>query len=374
MCNILILNPDVMPIREEFDNMCYNNWHSYGLVTMVGGKLDIIKKVPESGEIDPDEIWKLLERDIEFKRILHVRHNTAGTTSLENCHPFDVFYQKKKDSEKQVVFMHNGTLYEYKSKKWVGQTYVDDDSGASDTQNFTNRVLIPYISGMDFSTGKADIHHPAMVTLLKKFWPVSSNRGILIANDQPPLILGDWKKIKGENGEEILSANDDYFKTVSRGPEKTRREEATRKAEEARKKDKGFRVVGGTSTSTATTGTAIVPLSSFDFGAKHGAFSLQTSLKHILDDWEIWDRTTAVSIGAATQDELEQIYDGGKKNTVILMDWIFTDYASLYGEFLELEEKCKKQEKHIATVAEELKDARALLRELGAFDKKEKSV
>lgn len=371
MCNILVLNPDVMPIREEFDNMCYNNWHSYGLVTMVGGKLDIIKKVPESGEIDPEEIWKLLERDIEFQRILHVRHNTAGTTSLENCHPFDVFYQKKKESEKQVVFMHNGTLYEYKSKKWVNQTYVDDDSGPSDTQNFTNRVLVPYMSAMDFGTGKADIHHPAMVTLLKKFWPVSSNRGILIANDQSPLILGEWKKTKGQNGEEILSANDDYFKSVTRGPEKARRDAAEAKAKEEQKKGKGFRIVDSTPASTSTN---IVPLASFDFSAKHGVFSLSTSLKHILDDWEIWDRTTAVQIGAATQSELEQIYDGGKKNTVILMDWIFTDYASLYAENLDLEEKAKKQESHIATMAAELKDARALLREMGAFDKKEKSA
>src|ERR1700751_2562549 len=115
MCNIIILKKDQMPIKNEFVTMCQNNWHSYGLVTKFGDKIDINKKVPENGEVDPEELYKLLERDIEYERILHVRHNTAGATNLENCHPFNVYYDEA--NKRNIVFMHNGTMYEFKSKK-----------------------------------------------------------------------------------------------------------------------------------------------------------------------------------------------------------------------------------------------------------------
>ncbi len=117
MCNISVFNPGVMPKQDEFFNVCYNNWHSFGLI--IKGETDkkkkrfeVVKQTPEK-EIDPSEILELLEENKNFKRILHVRHNTAGATNMENCHPFEVY----KDKNRQVWFMHNGTLYEYKSKK-----------------------------------------------------------------------------------------------------------------------------------------------------------------------------------------------------------------------------------------------------------------
>lgn len=78
MCSIIYLKPNAMIPYEMLENAVYNNWHSYGLVTKVDGKLDIKKKVPESGEVDPKEVFKLLQDDIEYERFLHLRHNTAG--------------------------------------------------------------------------------------------------------------------------------------------------------------------------------------------------------------------------------------------------------------------------------------------------------
>lgn len=362
MCNILVLPRDTMPVKSQFWNMCYNNWHSYGLVTMIDNKLDIVKKVPESGEIDPEEIWKLLEKDIEFPRILHVRHNTAGATTLDNCHPFDVFYQNRADgSEKHVLFMHNGTMYEYKSKKQQGNQMVDDDSGPSDTQNFVNRVLIPYTSACDFGNGRGDIQNGAYKGLVRKFFPMN-NRGIVIANDQEPLILGDWKKIKAEDGTEILSANDDYFKEVIRGPEKTRRDEIAKKAKEADSKKSVVPFQGSNN-------RTVVPLSEFDFKKQHGVYELKESLVNILDDWDIWNRDTAVALGAATREELFDLTKMKESDLVMLLDWIFSDYASTYADLLDAEDRHHKASKRIGELVEELKDARRALQEAGVYKK-----
>ena len=151
MCNILLLKPGQMPYKEEFINMCYNNWHSYGLVVKVDGKLDIKRHVPES-EIDPLELWNLIEKDRQYERLVHVRHTTAGATNLDNCQPFDVFYQEHKGKNPtNIVFAHNGTLYDYKSKKWDDKgIQMDDPDGPSDTKNFVDQVLIPFITASDF--------------------------------------------------------------------------------------------------------------------------------------------------------------------------------------------------------------------------------
>lgn len=372
MCNILVLKPGQMPLeRHEFDNMCRNNWHSYGLVTIVDGRLDIKRKVPESGEIDPDEIWDLLLKDRDLSRILHVRHTTAGLTNLENCHPFDVFYQERKGkTPKQVVFMHNGTLYEFKSKKFDNKGIsVDDDSGPSDTQNFVQRVLTPYLSASDFGNGKGDIQAPLFQILVRKFWPTTSNRGILIANDQDPLILGDWKTMKAADGSDILSSNSDYFTSVIRGPAKERMEEERRKRE-------------ATFPSSKKAGTNIIPFKGditpytmFDFtkNKRHGAFDLKGSLKDILDDWNVWDRGTAINLGFATQAELKDIYNAGEKDCVILMDWIFTDYMQMYEEMNEIEDKHQKASNMIASLKGELNELRKFCMDNGLFDKAAKA-
>jgi len=366
MCEILYLKAGVMPVEEEFRNMCHNNWHSYGMVTLIDGKMDIKKKVPASGEIDPDELLKLVEADIAYDRFVHVRHNTAGATTLENCHPFDVFYSNKR----QIVFMHNGTMYEYKSVTYTAQGVKQDDNlGPSDTQNFTNRVLVPYLSGLDFGNGHGDIEDERVITLIKKFFPATGNRGLLISSDQKPLFLGDWKKTQGTKGEEIICANADYFKKVIRGPEDTRRVARLKQLELEAAAAKGSQVQ-----TKGTVGQEVVPFTLFNFPTpnkpsnNHGVFHLKESLKGILNDYNIWDRSCAVALGAATHAELREIASV-PETAATLMDWIFADYATMNEELEETEAKLKKATMHIATMQEELKDLRNAM-----FPKKETKV
>lgn len=346
MCNILILPPYGMPVREKFENMCYNNWHSWGIVTRIDGKLDVVKKVPASGEIDAEEIeviWKLLERDQEFERILHVRHNTAGATSLDNCHPYDVFYDPSNG--RQVLFMHNGTMYEYKSKitvpnQWnTGFITEDDPDGLSDSKNFVDQILTPMLCSQDYGEGHGDVNSKFFIKLIGKLWP-SGNRGLIIPNDQNLVFLGEWKKIKGENDIEIWSSNDDYFHKVTRGPESQRREEREKKAREA-ERARAFDFTASGSNGVRE----ITPLSSFNFN-KHSIYNLTCTLDNITYDWTLWDRDTAVSIGGATRDELEALHSD-KESCLTVMDWIFGDYYELYQDYNDLEDKHKRQATYI---------------------------
>lgn len=345
MCVILHLKPGVMPIKDQLWNACYNNWHSFGLVTKVDGRLDIVKKCPESGEVDPQEVWDLAQKDIEFERFLHLRHNTAGATTVENTHPFDVYYQDGK-RHRQVVFMHNGTFYNYKSKK-KGPTgnEIDDDSGPSDTKNFVDRVLVPSLSQLDRGDGKGDIQNPFFKEMVKKFWS-ANNRGLLISSDQEPVFIDDWKIVKGEGGKEFLASNDTYFDKVDRGPEHTRRLVRAENEKKAR----------GTGTPIVTTsGKQFVRLADFDFGpTRHPFFTLSESTVNILNDWDFYDRKNAVSLGYASLEELSDLYRE-KNDCLVVMDWIFTDYAQLYKEYEDLEEKHKKASNKIAELVESIK-------------------
>lgn len=354
MCNILVLEPGVMPDYDEFKNMCYNNWHSYGLVTRVADKLDIKKHVPASGEINPDELWDLVGQDVDFKRYVHVRHNTAGATTVENAHPFDVFYS----GDKQIVFMHNGTLYPYKSKKKnnLGQL-EDDDTGPSDTKNFVDQILTPYIAASDFGNGKGDLASPELKRLLDAFW-ITNNRGILIANDQDHMLLGTindhqgWKTKKNKAGQEFLTSNVDYFMNVTRGPEFSRRAAQQAKAKAA------------TASTANKTGTNVIPfakLEDFNFKKRHGFYELGNSLVNILSDWNVYDRSGAITLGNATRDELIDLY-ANKQDCISVMDWVFSDYANMYVEMMDLEDKHDKSSKKVASLVNEIKALKAELR------------
>lgn len=335
MCNIIRFLPGQMIDEEKFFNCVYNNWHSYGLVTKSDGKMQIDRVVPESGEIDPKEIWTKIKKNIDVERILHVRHNTAGKTDMENCHPIDILYipGKRGRGERQIVFMHNGTMSEYKSKTIVNGITRDDDDGPSDTRNFAEQVLQPIIQA-DYGSGVGDLSNATLKKILTKFWTFG-NRGVLIANDQPSLFLGEWKEFGV--GDVLKVANTEYFDKVTRGPEFSRREAAKKQSETPSRTIRSFSNI-----------------KDFPFDAKHGFFRLSESACNLLSDWDIYNREHAVSVGYMTQDELSEIYKN-KNDCIHLMDWVFTDYAVLYKENLELEEKLKRSSNKIAEMVEEFK-------------------
>jgi hypothetical protein len=353
MCKIVCLQPGQQVPRVNLENACYNNWHSFGLVTLDKGrqkypKMDIIKAAED--EVDPNEVEKLLKEYAHTFRILHVRHNTAGASTLENAHPFDVY---EDDTGLKIVFMHNGTLYDYKSKKTEGQKVIDDDSGPSDTKNFVDRVLTPFCN-VDFGSGLGDIDNDLFRRVVDKHWPsAGGNRGVLISNRHQPYFLGDWKTVD-LGGQKILCSNDSYWYSVQRGPEHTRRlvreemlkQEAKEKAQETTRTP---REIGPTTNPYVLLREWISQIR-----AKHPAYNLKESICDLINDWDIWDRDCAAqSLPYMTREELYQLYDH-KEDFVSIADWVFSDYGALYEEYNKLDEKKKAAEKMISEMKKEI--------------------
>lgn len=343
MCNILILKPNQMLDKEDFWNMCHNNWHSWGLVVRKGDKLEITKSVPESGEYDPQEVWDAVEKNKKYQRYLHVRHITAGLNNLDNCHPLEVF----RDGDKQTLFMHNGTLRDFKSKKTTTSTYgyvreEDDDSGPSDTRNFADQILIPLLKEVGDRDG--DVSNPIFQSIIGRLWE-TNNRGLLISNvgEINHLLINksEWKSISATDGEStILSANDLYFSEVTRGPEKVRRAEQVRlQQEEERKKQEAQ--------AQAQKGE-IVPLKMVPFREKHKFLQLTENLVSLIDSFDITTREGIATLAYLSDEEITELVDKEKTLVPWLISYVLTSFHDLYEDYEELADKKKIAEQYIA--------------------------
>lgn len=337
MCNIIIFEPGQMMDFKALANCVYNNWHSYGLVALhENNKMEVIRHLPQDGEVNPKDVVADLEKFKDRKRILHLRHNTAGATTIENTHPFNVIYQTAKDGH-HLVFMHNGTLYQYKSKKiTTNGAEVDDDSGPSDSKNFADQVLTPFFCNQKV----IDIHSTFFRRMMSSMWAATGNRGIIISNRQEPFFIGDWKEFN-DGKTKFKVANVDYFEKVTRGPEFSRRAAAEAKSKFQQ------------STNSSTSTTPIRNWEEFSPKKLKSFFSINESLSDILSDWDLYDREGMSELCMLTAEELQQI---AKKSDVSysLMEYVFQDYSSMFDELNDITEKHRKASLHIADLKTQL--------------------
>ena len=78
---------------------------------------------------DFDQIWNryTTARDKNLPVAVHFRRTTAGSNTVENCHPMRI-------GEREIAFMHNGTLSNYTD-------LIGEDDDISDTRLFKDQVL-----------------------------------------------------------------------------------------------------------------------------------------------------------------------------------------------------------------------------------------
>ncbi|AXP07762.1 putative glutamine amidotransferase [Sinorhizobium phage phiM6] len=221
MCAIIHLPAETQLDKEHLYNCVYNNWHSWGLILKdANGKMQMLKDCPEK-ENDPELIWKMLEDNKDIERVLHLRHTTRGETNMENAQPFEVY----SSDTRQVFFAHNGTLYKF------GESNIHKKDTISDTRDFCDKILRPSLLRWTGENGKGDYTDKLYWDLIVKEHWAQNSKGIFVSNDLPPRYVGDgWSTYKsGANGE-IKISNNDYFKEVTRGPEKDRRDAEARRA------------------------------------------------------------------------------------------------------------------------------------------------
>jgi hypothetical protein len=200
MCVIITLPLGTVPPFEPIRNAILNNPHGFGFISVDRGKIETYKEVDLDKGNDPDKIYKAITETKGVTRYLHVRNNTVGSTSKDNCHPFTVF----AEDGRRVEFMHNGTIHQYKP---------GNGSQMSDTQNYAVTWLLPLLKRFRGEKGMGDYTDPFFRQLIGSSIFGSTNRGLLVGNDLEPLYLGQWTDLK--LGDDIFRvSNTDYFGSV----------------------------------------------------------------------------------------------------------------------------------------------------------------
>lgn len=339
MCVIIHLQPGYTPPYKYIETASHNNPHGFGLVIKrPGEKLEIIRELNPEGN-NPERIYKLLKDNENAERFLHVRWRTAGDVSMDNVQPFRVF--EDEETGREIVFMHNGTMYSSSNHGNVATRIVGQD-GDSDSKKFAQTVLTKLLKSLVGEKGLGDIEDGLIQTILDKFWS-GNNRGMLVCNDLDPYYfnLTSWKTIKTteEAGGKTLvgqfmASNDDYFDRVKRGPLFEKLEQERKKAAEeeaARREAEDERL--------PTTGTvANSPL----FRTRH---SLSCNFAGLLEDIDFYTPEGYCSIAnmtyAETRDMLVKMDDDDKTALVMYLSWFLKENTQALVENVNELEKAK---------------------------------
>lgn len=199
MCNILFL-PAGVPIKEtSIANMTLNNPDGLGLLIKdTDGKvLQVAREFYPEGT-DPNRVIHLLKKYKQHDRLLHVRYNTVGTSSLENVHPFEVY----KSDDRTVYMMHNGTLYDFKPA----------NAAKSDSRFFSETFLSPLLN---HHSNDGNYFHGVFPRVIDKFTATGS-KVVLWGSGLEPLFIGPWTHEKNTDGSfHYSTSNTDYFDRVN---------------------------------------------------------------------------------------------------------------------------------------------------------------
>lgn len=336
MCNIVVLKAGVSIPMAKFENMVWNNPHGFGLILKdkKAGRLDIIRRCHEKGN-DPQEIYELLQDNIDMERYLHVRWRTDGPINMENTHPFTSYYSDKR----QVYFMHNGVLNDFKPKS-KSVTHVNgvrvEEPGeeVSDSKKFNDEFLSQFLLRLQGEHGSADITDPFFKMVTHKYWSQAS-RGILICNDLDPVLINekDWKKMDLGGGE-FLSSNDSYFNTLSRGYVYEERKKAKEKEDAANKRS---RFPQGDEVRRGYNGGIITDLA--DITLKPKEF-ISSALSDTFEDYNIWTEEGMASLSQISELDMQEFVKKSPEQAVSLLI-VLTSY------FNDLLIKHKKTENHL---------------------------
>lgn len=128
MCVIIDRKAGAEISLEKIEIACDINKHGYGLVYLHKGHLKIVRSLKDN---DHKEVYDLLQRHKDQRVWLHLRHATVGTVTKENSHP--MICTTKAADGMDIVFMHNGTLHEYKG----------ENPDLSDTYYFNEQLVTP---------------------------------------------------------------------------------------------------------------------------------------------------------------------------------------------------------------------------------------
>lgn len=339
MCVIITLAENATINKEQFFNAVYNNWHGYGLILKdSNNRLQLIKKYSSDTEgTDPEELWKLLEDNKDCTRYLHLRHATKGGITQENIQPFEVYHSNNR----QVFFMHNGTLHSF------GVLNTSGD-GKSDTRDFCEKILAPALLRWTGNSGKADYTDELFYSLIMdKHWTGGST-GLFVSNDLEPKRIGSgWSEYKHpdeSSSGEVWTSNTTYYNRVQRGPMFQKLEQERKAKEEEERKaslinnGSPFREENGT-----TTNILMGPGHVDKWSPSNCAKSPRVlkALNTVLDNWDLDDPRQVSRLAFLTTEELTS-YVMDQSDPFTLVCFIEVLSKHLYESQMEIRKKSFK--------------------------------
>lgn len=106
MCIAVTLAPGTLLTLDEVIKMERSNRDGVGIAWAEDGLVHWIK----SANVDPHKVWKILENQKDFPRLLHFRLSTAGGIRNELCHPFEIgpLASTAISGSTKKMMIHNG--------------------------------------------------------------------------------------------------------------------------------------------------------------------------------------------------------------------------------------------------------------------------
>jgi len=371
MCVIIHLLPNQTISEEKLYNAACNNWHSWGIISKNSGtgELSVLRKIPDDGVYnDLPEIKKFLEDNIEHERFIHFRYSTRGSTTLDNCHPFEVF----NDGHRQVFMMHNGTF----------NTYGQFNQGKSDTLEVVEKVVVPPLAYLD-----GDYTEKIFQDFIwKEFWKEKGggSRVIFISNDLPILKTGQWETYVNDDRDPVFYAsNSDYFEKVTRGPvftklqeeERRRQQEKEAKEREAKALAQNMNHGGNNNGSTTESGSdknSRPAVCSYFEGMFQVDPQVLTGLNEIVSHCQNGRSEAGLedhdinSLHLVTYEEIESmvdsfLIDGKVPEVASFIHYLIQEYHEVYIQKLSSEHKKKSGEKFIATLQNKIQELEGIV-------------
>lgn len=300
MCVIIHLAAKASIKKEHLYNAVHNNWHGFGLIIKKGEDqpLEVIREFDDKGN-NPEKIEKLLNDNIDYERVLHVRYNTKGESSLDNTQPFKVYEdevdQTDGSAKREIWFAHNGTLNGYGDSAGTGK---------SDTLDFAEKILRPLLASWWGEAGWGDYTTEMFSKIVDKFW-TSMSKGILFSNDLDALRFGNgWSLYKhtGDSEGEVYVSNTDYFDKLTRGPVFLAAEaERRQKEEEERKARQAVIPFGGGQSSVRQAGVTVWT------GNTNKDPAVIDAVNDVIDQWELDDPDQISLLANVTYEEWKEV-------------------------------------------------------------------
>lgn len=127
MCMLCVVPPNVIPSREKLENSALNNPHGFGFAIAVPSEKRIISERTMNADESINRFLELRGKYPEGHAMWHARYATHGSTSLDNCHPFQL-----GGFDTQTYIAHNGVLPTIETK----------GEKRSDTRIFAEDILL----------------------------------------------------------------------------------------------------------------------------------------------------------------------------------------------------------------------------------------